>query len=208
VRLPPGSLEFFANDNDLSYLPLEQFDFNTVMAREVVIASACRTPIGSFGGTLSALTAPQLGAIVIAEALNRAGVSKDQVQEVIMGCVLTAGVGQAPARQAALFAGLPDSVETMTVNKVCGSGLKAVMLAAQAIALGDADVIVAGGMESMSSRITFLATATWVIGVAVAGIGFPSPSHADSSDDQFVAALNAHGVPGDRGAEIGIAHET
>ncbi|MBI4547647.1 MAG: acetyl-CoA C-acetyltransferase [Ignavibacteriae bacterium] len=118
---------------------------------DVVIVSACRTPIGSFGGSLSTLTAPQLGAIVIEEAIKRVGIQKDHVNEVIMGCVLTAGVGQAPARQAAIHAGLPPSVETMTINKVCGSGLKAVMLAAQAIMLGDAEIIVAGGMESMSN---------------------------------------------------------
>ena len=119
--------------------------------REVIVASACRTPIGSFGGTLSQLSAPRLGSIVIEEALRRANLPKNTVNEVIMGCVLTAGVGQAPARQAALFAGLPETVECMTVNKVCGSGMKAVMLAAQAIMLGDADIIVAGGMESMSN---------------------------------------------------------
>jgi len=121
------------------------------MNNEAVIVGACRTPIGSFGGALSAFTAPRLGAIAIEEALRRANVPKDRVQEVIMGCVLTAGVGQAPARQAAIFSGLPVSVECLTVNKVCGSGLKAVMLGAQAIALGDADVVVAGGMESMSN---------------------------------------------------------
>jgi acetyl-CoA C-acetyltransferase len=121
------------------------------MSKEVVIVGACRTPIGSFNGSLSSLTAPKLGSIVVAEAIARSGIQKQQVNEVIMGCVLPAGVGQAPARQAALFAGLPESVETFTVNKVCGSGLKAVMLAAQAIALGDADIIVAGGMESMSN---------------------------------------------------------
>jgi len=119
--------------------------------REVVIASACRTPIGSFNGALSPLPAPKLGAIVIEEALKRANVPKEMVDEVIMGCVLTAGVGQAPARQAAIFAGLPTKVECMTINKVCGSGLKSVMLATQAIKLGDADIIVAGGMESMSN---------------------------------------------------------
>ena len=119
--------------------------------REVVIASACRTPIGSFNGALSPLPAPKLGAIVIEEALKRANVPKVMVDEVIMGCVLTAGVGQAPARQAAIFAGLPTKVECMTINKVCGSGLKSVMLATQAIKLGDADIIVAGGMESMSN---------------------------------------------------------
>lgn len=118
---------------------------------EVVIVSGCRTPIGSFLGTLAPVSAPRLGAIVIEEAIRRANIRKIDVQEVIMGNVLTAGVGQAPARQAALFAGLPESVECMTVNKVCGSGLKAVMLASQAIQAGDAEVIVAGGMESMSN---------------------------------------------------------
>ncbi|HTP79107.1 MAG TPA: thiolase family protein [Bacteroidota bacterium] len=116
-----------------------------------VIVSACRTPIGSFMGSLSSVPAPRLGALVVEEAVNRAGIRKSDVQEVIMGNVLTAAEGQAPARQAALFAGLPDSVECMTVNKVCGSGLKAVMLASQAIQLGDAEIVVAGGMESMSN---------------------------------------------------------
>lgn len=119
--------------------------------REVVIAGACRTPIGAFQGALASIPAPELGALVVKEALQRAGVDPKKVDEVIMGCVLPAGVGQAPARQAALKAGLPEQVTCMTINKVCGSGLKAVMLAAQAIALGDADVIVAGGMESMSN---------------------------------------------------------
>jgi acetyl-CoA C-acetyltransferase len=119
--------------------------------QEVVIVAGCRTPIGSFEGALSPLSATQLGAIVVEEAVRRAGIQKTDVDEVIMGCILTAGLGQAPARQAALFAGLPESVECMTINKVCGSGLKAVMLASQAIMLGDADVIVAGGMESMSN---------------------------------------------------------
>jgi acetyl-CoA C-acetyltransferase len=118
---------------------------------DVVIVSSCRTPIGSFLGTLASLPAPRLGAIVIEEAIRRAQIKKTDVQEVIMGNVLTAGIGQAPARQAALFAGLPESVECMTINKVCGSGLKAVMLASQAIQAGDADTIVAGGMESMSN---------------------------------------------------------
>jgi len=119
--------------------------------KEVVIVSGCRTPIGSFLGTLASVSAPRLGAIVIEEAIRRANIKKTDVQEVIMGNVLTAGIGQAPARQAALYAGLPESVECMTINKVCGSGLKAVMLASQAIQAGDADVIVAGGMESMSN---------------------------------------------------------
>lgn len=117
----------------------------------MVIVSSCRTPIGSFRGTLSSVPAPKLGALVIKEALKRAGVAGEQVNEVIMGNVIQAGVGQAPARQAAIYAGLPVSVECLTVNKVCGSGLKAVMLGAQAIMLGHAEVIVAGGMESMSN---------------------------------------------------------
>jgi acetyl-CoA C-acetyltransferase len=119
--------------------------------KEVFIVSACRTPIGSFGGILSPVPATRLGAIVIEEALKRANVPKDSVDEVIMGNVLTAGEGQAPARQAAIFAGLPPSVECLTINKVCGSGMKAIMLGSQAIQLGDADVVVAGGMESMSN---------------------------------------------------------
>jgi acetyl-CoA C-acetyltransferase len=118
---------------------------------DVVIASACRTPIGSFRGALSSVVASRLGAVAIKEAVRRAGISGEQVNEVIMGNVIQAGVGQAPARQAAIYAGLPVSVECMTVNKVCGSGLKAVMLGAQAIQLGHADVVVAGGMESMSN---------------------------------------------------------
>ncbi|MFQ5707411.1 MAG: acetyl-CoA C-acetyltransferase [bacterium] len=119
--------------------------------REVVIASACRTPIGTFQGALSSLTGPQLGSLVIKEALERAQITGADVSEVIMGEVLTAGVGQAPARQASLGAGIPNSVPCMTINKVCGSGLKSVMLAAQAIMVGDADIVVAGGMESMSN---------------------------------------------------------
>ncbi len=119
--------------------------------REVVIVSAVRTPIGSFQGALSSLSAPQLGAIVIKEAVKRAGIKNEDVSEVIMGCVLPAGIGQAPARQATLYAGLPESVPCMTINKVCGSGLKSVMLASQAIQCGDAEIIVAGGMESMSN---------------------------------------------------------
>ncbi len=127
--------------------------------REVVIAAAARTPIGSFQGGLAALRAPELGAIVVKEALVRAGLGPGDINEVIMGCVLPAGIGQAPARQAAIFAGLPKETPCTTVNKVCGSGLKAVMLGAQAIANGDADVIVAGGMESMSNVPYYLPTA-------------------------------------------------
>jgi len=118
---------------------------------EAVIVAAARTAIGRFGGTLAKVSAPELGAVVIREVLRRANVPAEQVDEVIMGQVLTAGSGQNPARQAALKAGLPVTVPAMTINKVCGSGLKAVMLAAQAIAHGDADIVVAGGQENMSA---------------------------------------------------------
>ncbi len=117
---------------------------------EVVIASAVRTPVGSFGGGLSTVLAVDLGALVIAEAINRAGIVPGQVEEVIMGNVLQAGLGQNPARQAAVKAGLPFEVPAWTLNKVCGSGLKAVNTAMQIIASGDADIVVAGGMENMS----------------------------------------------------------
>ncbi len=116
-----------------------------------VILSAVRTPIGAFLGSLSELRAPELGAIVIKEAVSRAGIKPEDVSEVIMGNVLQGGVGQAPARQAAIFAGLPNSVPCMTINKVCGSGLKSVMLADQAIRCNDADIVVAGGQESMTN---------------------------------------------------------
>jgi len=117
---------------------------------DVFLLSAARTPIGKFLGELGEVPAPRLGAVAIAEALKRANVRPDQVDEVIMGNVVQAGVGQAPARQAALAAGLPDTIAAYTVNKVCGSGLKAVMLGAQAIKAGDAEIVAAGGMESMS----------------------------------------------------------
>ena len=117
---------------------------------EIVIVGAARTAIGKFGGTLGRMPAADLGAHVIRKVLERAGVKPDQVSEVILGQVLTAGVGQNPARQAAIKAGLPDMIPAMTINKVCGSGLKAAMLGAQSIANGDADVVVAGGQESMS----------------------------------------------------------
>ncbi|MGD6994163.1 acetyl-CoA C-acetyltransferase [Sutcliffiella horikoshii] len=118
--------------------------------KEVVIVSAVRTAIGSFGGAFKDVSAPQLGSVVIKEALAKAGLSPDSVDEVIMGNVLQAGLGQNPARQAAMAAGLPQEVSSMTINKVCGSGLKAVHLATQAILAGDADIVVAGGMENMS----------------------------------------------------------
>jgi acetyl-CoA C-acetyltransferase len=118
--------------------------------REVVIVSAVRTAIGNFMGALSDTPATELGAVVIKEALSRAGVKGEQVDEVIMGNVLQAGVGQGPARQAAIKAGLPNEVSSMAINKLCGSGLKAVQLAAQAIQTGEAEIVVAGGMENMS----------------------------------------------------------
>ncbi|MBP7603965.1 MAG: acetyl-CoA C-acetyltransferase [Spirochaetes bacterium] len=118
--------------------------------KEVVIVSACRTALGSFNGSLSNIGATKLGAIVIDEAVRRAGIAKESVNEVIMGMVLPCGYGQNPAKQAAVQAGMPWEAEAITVNKVCGSSLKAVMLAAQAIQTGDADVVVAGGMENMS----------------------------------------------------------
>ena len=126
------------------------------MPEEVYIVGGVRTPVGSFNGMLSGVTATELGSLVINEAINRAGITKEQVDEVIMGNVLPGGLGQNPARQAMLKAGLPYEVGAITVNKVCGSGLKSVMLAAQAIAVKDAEVIVAGGLESMSRAPYFL----------------------------------------------------
>ncbi|CAN5521703.1 acetyl-CoA C-acetyltransferase [soil metagenome] len=119
--------------------------------KQAVIISAARTPTGKFQGALKGFTATALGAIAIKEAVKRAGISADQVDEVIMGCVVQAGVGQAPARQAALKAGLPPEVSALTINMVCGSGLRAVALASQAVQLGDSEYVVAGGMESMSN---------------------------------------------------------
>src|SRR5215470_16986850 len=119
--------------------------------RESVIVSAVRTPTGKFLGALKDFTAPQLGALVVREAVRRAAIDPAIVDECIMGNVVTAGEGQAPARQAALRGGLPDHVAALTINKVCGSGLKAVMLADQGIRVGDIDIAVAGGMESMSN---------------------------------------------------------
>lgn len=124
--------------------------------KEAVIVSAVRTPLGNFNGALKDIGATKLGAIVIEESVNRAGIKKDQVDEVIMGLVLPCGYGQNPARQSAVQAGMPWEVECFTVNKVCGSALKSVMLAAQAIQTGDADVVVAGGMESMSMAPYYL----------------------------------------------------
>lgn len=129
--------------------------------REVVIASAARTPIGSFGGSLKGVPTRQLGAIAIKAAVERAGIKPEQVDEVIMGCVLQGGLGQNVSRQMALDAGLPNEVPTMTINKVCGSGLRAVELAAQIIKAGDADIVIAGGAENMSATAYAMPAARW-----------------------------------------------
>jgi acetyl-CoA C-acetyltransferase len=129
--------------------------------KEVFIVSAVRTPMGSFGGTLKGFSATQLGAIAIKGALEKAGISAVEVNDVIMGSVMQANLGQAPARQAAKFAGLPDTVNCTTVNKVCASGMKAIAQAAQSIMLGDADVVIAGGMESMSNVPFYVDSMRW-----------------------------------------------
>ncbi len=118
--------------------------------REIVVVGMARTPFGSFQGVLSTVPAPKLGAVAIEAALKRSGLKADQVSEVIMGNVLTAGEGQAPARQASIYAGIPNTVPALTVNKVCGSGMKAIMLGVQSILLGESEIVVAGGMENMS----------------------------------------------------------
>ena len=129
--------------------------------KEVYILSAVRTPLGSFGGSLKSFSASQLGAFAIKGALEKAGVQPGQINDVLMGCVMQANVGQAPARQAAKFAGLPDEVNCTTINKVCASGMKSIALAAQSILLGDADIVVAGGMESMSNVPFYSDTMRW-----------------------------------------------
>ena len=166
--------------------------------RKPVIVSAVRTPSGKFLGSLKALQAAQLGAIVVREAVARAGVDPAAVEECIMGNVLTAGVGQAPARQAALNGGLSNDVAALTVNKVCGSGLKAVMLAAQGIALGDIDIAVAGGMESMSN-------APYLLPRAREGLRMGDASLVDSMihDGLWCAFEHCHmGMSGEHVAEI------
>jgi len=172
--------------------------------KDVFIVAAVRTPIGSFGGSLSSFSATALGAQAIAGALARSGVAPEQVEEVYMGNVVSANLGQAPARQAALGAGLPNTVACTTVNKVCASGLKAVMLGAQTIALGQADLIVAGGMESMSNIPFYVPGARW-------GMKF---GHGQLLDGLVVDGLTdvysqtAMGVSADATAEkFGISRE-
>src|SRR5699024_10062914 len=118
--------------------------------KKIVLADACRTPIGVFGGTLSSVSAAQLGAIVIKESIKRAGISPEQIDKVYMGCVIQAGLGQNVARQASIMAGLPVATPAVTMNVVCGSGLNCVNQAAEMILAGDAEIVVAGGMENMS----------------------------------------------------------
>ena len=124
-------------------------------SKEIAIVAAARTPIGAFQGALASLSAPRLGAVAIQAAIQRAGLKPEQVEQVFMGCVLQGGIGQAPARQAALYAGLPDKTPCVTVNKVCGSGLESIIEAARVILAGDAEIVVAGGMESMSNAPYF-----------------------------------------------------
>lgn len=173
------------------------------MSKEVVIVSAARTPIGSFLGSLSTIPAPKLGAVAIKGALDKINLKPELVDEVLMGNVVQAGTGQAPARQAAIFAGIPDSVPCTTVNKVCASGMKAVMQAAQSIALGDANIVVAGGMENMSLIPHYLHART--------GTKFGSTSLVDGMQkDGLVDAYdqNAMGVCADACAtEYGFSRE-
>lgn len=129
--------------------------------KEVVIVAAVRTPMGSFGGSLKSMSATQLGAVAIKGAIEKAGIAPEMVQDVLMGCVIQANLGQAPARQAAKFAGLPNEVNCTTINKVCASSMKAIALGAQSILLGDADIVVAGGMESMSNVPFYVDTLRW-----------------------------------------------
>jgi acetyl-CoA C-acetyltransferase len=169
-----------------------------------VILSAARTPIGSFNGSLARVSAPDLGATALEGALDRAGVAPDQLDEVVMGNVVSAGVGQAPARQAAIGAGVPDAVPCFTVNKVCGSGLKAVMLADQSIRAGDAQVVAAGGMESMSQ-------APFLLDKARQGYGYGNGTLIDSLFHDGLRdpySGDAMGVAGDLCAETcGVPRE-
>lgn len=162
-----------------------------------VILSAARTPIGSFNGALSSVSAPELGATALKGALDRAGVAPDQLDEVVLGNVVSAGIGQAPARQAAIAAGVPDSVPCFTINKVCGSGLKAVMLADQAIRAGDVQVVAAGGMENMSQ-------APFLLDKARTGYGYGNGTLIDSLFHDGLRdpySGDAMGVAGDLCAE-------
>src|ERR1051326_4380924 len=152
---------------------------------DTVIISAVRTPIGKFQGGLKSMTAPQLGAVVVKAAVERAGLGPEQIDEVIMGNVVSAGLGQNPARQAALRGGLLPDVAAMTINKVCGSGLKAVGLAAQGIQTGDSDIVVAGGMESMSN-------APYLLPNAREGYRLGNGTLVDSRSEENTPELHSH----------------
>ena len=153
------------------------------MKSEIVIASACRTPIGSFGGSFSGVSAVNLGSAVIAEAIKRAGIQSDMVNDVLLGCVLQAGMGQNIARQASIMAGIPVSVPAMTINMVCGSGLRSVCLAAQAIMSGDGEIIVAGGTENMSMAPYLLKEMRW--GAKMGDVKFVDSMIYDALTDVF-----------------------
>ncbi len=168
---PSGNENFL--DDDVKTFESHLMRGQETMVEEVVLISAVRTAIGRFGHSLKNIPAPRLGALVIAESVKRAGIQPERVDEVIMGNVISAGLGQNPARQAAIYAGVPVESGSLTINKVCGSGLKAVMLAAQAIKAGDADMIVAGGMENMSSAPYLVRDVRW-------GLKFGDTSMADS----------------------------
>lgn len=159
------------------------------MIRDVVIVSACRTAIGTFGGTLANIPAPELGAVVIREAVKRAGIEPAIVDEVFMGCVVPSGQGQAPARQAALKAGIPPEIGAVTLNKVCGSGLKTVMIGAAMIQVGDAEVLVAGGMENMNQIPFYLPRARF--GYRMGSIG---PGQAGAVPDGLVDGMVLDGL--------------
>ena len=167
---------------------------------DVVIASAVRTATGKFLGSLKPFTAPQLGAIVIREAVARAGIDPAVVEECIMGNVVSAGLGQAPARQAALRGGLPDRVAALTINKVCGSGLKAVMLAAQSIRAGDNQAVVAGGQESMSSVPFYVYGYRGGVKFGVAMIGASAALYRMRGRGDVVRALGRGAAAGLRAA--------
>ena len=172
--------------------------------KEVYIVSAVRTPLGSFGGVLSSVPATKLGAIAIKGAIEKAGIKAEDVQEVLMGSVLQANLGQAPARQAAKYAGLPDSVQCTTINKVCSSGLKAIMQGTQSILCGDADVVVAGGMENMSMAPFYVESLRW-------GNKYGNTTMIDAiAKDGLVDCYHnyAMGCASDMGAkELGITRE-
>jgi acetyl-CoA C-acetyltransferase len=174
------------------------------MSREVVIVSGVRTPVGRFGRSFRDIPAPRLGALVIAAAVERAGIQVESVDEVIMGNVISAGLGQNPARQAAIFAALPVEIGAYTVNKVCGSGLKAVMLAAQAIKAGDGDIIVAGGMENMSASPHLIKSLRWGL-----RMGDASVTDAMLNDGLWDAYNDFHmAITGERvAAKFGITRQ-